>query len=106
MGYLYEGYWFRTQSLLFGNPTNPSMAVLGPRWLYEAEHWKIEPTKEYNDLLYLGFIGTVIKIVKYHTYPEQTISFRITPVTNLGWWKQKSFIKHFFRNMLWFCDYI
>ena len=35
---LYEGYWFRTQSLLFGNPTNPSMAVLGPRWLYEAEH--------------------------------------------------------------------
>ena len=35
---LYEGYWFRTQSLLFGNPTNPSMTVLGPRWLYEAEH--------------------------------------------------------------------
>ena len=45
---LYEGYWFRTQSLLLGNPTNPSMAVLGPLWLYEAVHWQIVPTKEYN----------------------------------------------------------
>ena len=48
---LYEGYWFRTQSLLLGNPTNPSMAVLGPLWLYEAVHWQIVPTKEYKGLL-------------------------------------------------------
>ena len=34
----------KTQSLLLGNPTNPSMAVLGPLWLYEAGHWQIEPT--------------------------------------------------------------
>ena len=28
--------WDRAK-LATGNPTNPSMAVLGPRWLYEAE---------------------------------------------------------------------
>ena len=38
----------QTQSLLLGNPTNSSMAELGPLWLYEAGHWQIEPTKEYN----------------------------------------------------------
>ena len=46
----YEGWWFRTQSLLLGNPTNPSMAELGPLWLYEAGRWQIEPTKEYKNI--------------------------------------------------------
>ena len=59
---LYEGYWFRTQSLLLGNPTNPSMAVLGPLWLYEAAHWQIVPTKEYNSWMAMPsrFCTTII----------------------------------------------
>ena len=52
----------KTQSLLLGNPTNPSMAVLGPLWLYEAGHWQIVPTKEYNSWMAMPsrFCTTII----------------------------------------------